>query len=338
MSRSHADVLIVGCGPAGAAAAITAAAAGLDVRLLERSAFPRHRPGETLHPGVEPVLARLGVADRVAAVSGARHAAQSVSWAGRATVTSFGGSAEEPWRGYQVAREDLDAILVERACELGVDLRRPEAAGAPVIEAGRLTGTEQHRARIVIDATGGLGWLRRGLRLPFVAASPPLRADYGYCAGDGDPIPALRGDGTGWTWTAQVAPGRVHWTRLTFPGVARSSGPPPSLADLPPLGRIRGADVSWRHVPASAGASWFLAGDAACVLDPAASHGVLRALISGIAAARLATKVLGGLLSASEAASAFRAWVAAWFASDAARLAALYRQLEPGEGVTWPAR
>lgn len=118
--------------------------------------------------------------------------------------------------------------------------------------------------------------------------------------------------------------------------MARPDGPPASLAGLPRLGRIRRADVTWRHVPTSAGASWFLTGDAACVLDPATSRGVLRALMTGIAAARVASEVLSGLLSEEVAASGYRAWVAAWFASDAARLTALYTQLEPAEGVTWP--
>src|SRR5437762_947862 len=37
-------ILIVGAGPAGATAARTLAAAGVPVRLLDRSAFPRNKP------------------------------------------------------------------------------------------------------------------------------------------------------------------------------------------------------------------------------------------------------------------------------------------------------
>jgi flavin-dependent dehydrogenase len=37
-------VLVVGAGPAGATAARTLAAAGVPVRLLDRSAFPRNKP------------------------------------------------------------------------------------------------------------------------------------------------------------------------------------------------------------------------------------------------------------------------------------------------------
>src|SRR5215475_15995092 len=40
----HREVLVVGAGPAGATAARTLALAGVRVRLLDRSAFPRNKP------------------------------------------------------------------------------------------------------------------------------------------------------------------------------------------------------------------------------------------------------------------------------------------------------
>ncbi|GAB7189041.1 geranylgeranyl reductase family protein [Kitasatospora sp. Ki12] len=48
-----ADVLIAGAGPAGCAAAIVCAAAGLRTVLAERAPGPVARPGEALHPGAE---------------------------------------------------------------------------------------------------------------------------------------------------------------------------------------------------------------------------------------------------------------------------------------------
>ena len=63
-----ADVVVVGGGPAGAATAIYCAVRNLRVILLEREVSARERPGETLHPGAEPLLAQLGFADRLPAV------------------------------------------------------------------------------------------------------------------------------------------------------------------------------------------------------------------------------------------------------------------------------
>jgi hypothetical protein len=134
------DVLVVGGGPAGSAAAIVARELGLSVRLLERQPFPRHRPGETLHPGVGSVLARLGVAERVDAASGLRHEAQRVAWGRGPELVPFGSDAGGRWRGYQVAREDLDAILLDRARELGAEVVQPAAAAEPLIEDGRVAG------------------------------------------------------------------------------------------------------------------------------------------------------------------------------------------------------
>ena len=50
---------MVGAGPGGCATAITAASQGLRVCLLDAADFPRARPGETLHPGVDLTAANL---------------------------------------------------------------------------------------------------------------------------------------------------------------------------------------------------------------------------------------------------------------------------------------
>src|SRR4051794_35671358 len=171
------DVAVVGGGPAGAAAAIWAALSGLRVRLLERRAFPRHRPGETLHPGIEPIFRQLGIDRRVEAATTMRHCGEWIGTHRRAGFTAFGRDAAGAWRGYQILRERLDAILLDRAREVGVDVIQPDAAVAPIVEDSRIVGVRarhETRARFVVDAGGGRGWLRRHLRLPVAIASPPL--------------------------------------------------------------------------------------------------------------------------------------------------------------------
>jgi flavin-dependent dehydrogenase len=95
------------------------------------------------------------------------------------------------------------------------------------------------------------------------------------------------------------------------------------------VGRIRGADVTWRHVPASAGPGYFLTGDAAVVLDPAASHGVLRALMSGMMAGHTVRRIVSGLVPEPAAVESYRRWTSAWFHHDVRRLSALYDELDP---------
>lgn len=45
----------------------------LKVAVLESRIFPRDRPGETLHPGIEPLLETLGVAQQIREANFIRH-------------------------------------------------------------------------------------------------------------------------------------------------------------------------------------------------------------------------------------------------------------------------
>ncbi|GAA5653565.1 FAD-dependent oxidoreductase [Geodermatophilus obscurus] len=110
-----ADLVVVGGGPAGTAAAICAAQAGLRVTLLERAVFPRPRPGETLHPGVGVVLSRLGVGDAVEAASPIRPEGQVVAWGSAPRHVHYGRDQRGVWRAFQVRRDVLDVILL-RGC------------------------------------------------------------------------------------------------------------------------------------------------------------------------------------------------------------------------------
>jgi flavin-dependent dehydrogenase len=68
------EVLIIGAGPAGSAAAITLARAGLDVVLVDQHAFPRDKVcGDGLIPDAHQALAKLGVLSEV------MHQAQQIS-------------------------------------------------------------------------------------------------------------------------------------------------------------------------------------------------------------------------------------------------------------------
>jgi flavin-dependent dehydrogenase len=80
-------------------------------------------------------------------------------------------------------------------------------------------------------------------------------------------------------------------------------------------------------VPAAAGLGYVLVGDAAFVLDPLSSHGVLHAVMSGMMAAEMIAKSLRGGVPAGVTAAAYRRWSSAWFAADAARLRELYAEM-----------
>ena len=328
-----ADVVVVGGGPAGSAAAIACATRGLRVVLCERERPGRDRPGETLHPGIEPLFAQLGVADRLAPVVGARHTGIWIEWGGPRRFEPFGSDASGPWSGFQVWRADLDALLLSRARQVGAEVRQPCSvigALAPRGRRGVMTKAGPIGARMVIDASGMTRWLGRALGVACPARSPRFVARYGYSEGScpgRDDAPALVGDASGWTWTARVRPNVYQWTRVSFAGRPRSDWTPEEFRGLAPLARPRGADVTWRAAENTAGPGWFMVGDAAATLDPTSSHGVLKAIMSGMTAGHLVAAVLGGDAPPEAAAAAYHHWLSGWFSTDADRLAGFYRRL-----------
>jgi flavin-dependent dehydrogenase len=347
------DVLILGAGPAGCAAAITCAAYGLRAWILERSPTPRDRPGETLHPGVEPLLERLGVAEAVRKAGFVRHAGHWVRWNDPEQFVAYGQDEHGPWRGFQATRTILDALLIARAEALGVEAVRPCGPAQLVVLEGRVLGvtanTERVTARYTVDATGSSRWLARQLGLAIESRSPRLIARYGYARGRCEAryeAPAMRAEPNGWSWTARVGADLYAWTRLAVCAgspherLHTPEMPPDELNNLSLIGRVRGCDVSWRRMQPAAGPGYFLTGDAAAALDPASSHGVLRALMSGMYAGHAIAQITMGRADEDRMQLEYRNWQNSQFEHDVSRLRELYCTAFPYVGAwfnLWPA-
>jgi flavin-dependent dehydrogenase len=329
------DVAIVGGGPAGSAAAIWCRRQGLRVVLLKREPFPRHRRGETLPPGVEPIFAQLGLTDAIQDAEFTRHAGTWVSWSGPRRFEPFGADERGPWRGFQAPREELDRILLDAAKLAGASVIQSCRAERPLVEDNRVVGVETSQgtilARWIVDAGSGAHWLARQLTIPLRFASPRLLARYGYATGtwpERDDAPEIAADNTGWTWTARIAAGHYHWTRLSLvEDDPHRDVAPACLAELTPLSRPRGADVTWRIVSRPAGTGYICAGDAAAVLDPASSHGVLRGLMAGIMAGHTIARVTAGAVSEPDAIAGYTVWISDLFLAEVKAMTRLYRQL-----------
>src|SRR5262249_12351124 len=135
---SDADVLVIGGGPAGAATAIECLRRGLRVRVIEAASFPRAAPGETMPPGAATILEQLGVWAELQPAISVRPRGRIIAWDGPATFHTYGGEPSDPWRGCQVFRSDLDALLLRRAAALGADVRQPCRPRYPMMIGGRV--------------------------------------------------------------------------------------------------------------------------------------------------------------------------------------------------------
>ena len=155
---SVCDVLVIGAGPSGCAAAMALARAGLDVVLVDSHTFPRDKVcGDGLIPDAHHALRKIGMLDEVMAQ------AQSSGFVG--CIGPRGGRVDVPGVLAVLPRKQLDLILCRGAVAAGARMFAPVRFTAPLEEAGVVVGARlQHGTE--------LHWLtrftaiRRAIRTP----------------------------------------------------------------------------------------------------------------------------------------------------------------------------
>ena len=221
--REHAEVLVVGAGPAGSIAAMLLARQGHDVLLVDKAEFPRDKTcGDGLTPRAVATLQRLGLEAQVAAHAHRITRAHLYAASGHVLRADFDPLVHPlPPRGYIIPRVHLDDVLRSAAIRAGASFV-PRVHVVDVVREGgyvrgvvaRVDGTTRIiHARVVIVAIGASLHLLRRLG---IATDPPhdILAVRGYWEGVSD-----LDDGFEFHFAADVAPG-YGWVFPVNDGVA----------------------------------------------------------------------------------------------------------------------
>ena len=133
------EVLIIGGGPAGAAAGYWLSQHGHDCVIVEKKTFPREKTcGDGLTPRAVKQLGDMGLADELAKFH--RYEGLRATAHGRALELQWPTHPVYPQHGYVVRRRDLDAMVAHNAAKHGARLLEGHEAVEPVTDRGRVCG------------------------------------------------------------------------------------------------------------------------------------------------------------------------------------------------------
>ncbi|MEU4778895.1 geranylgeranyl reductase family protein [Micromonospora sp. NPDC023633] len=281
------DVVVVGAGPAGSAAALAARRAGASVLLLDRSDFPRDKAcGDGIAAHALDVLDELGVPDAVAGYA-PLPALRLVGPGGGAVARAL------PRPAYTVPRRVFDARLVAAAVAAGAQLSR-HAVRHVEVRADRVVLDGGLAARAVVGADGAGSVVRRALGHRPNPDRHLALAIRGYApALPGPPEQLIVTSAPRWpayAWSFPIGDGRANvgygevlrgepLTRAHLVdrlGALLPGTDPATVTDL----RAHHLPLS-THRPAPGRGRLVLAGDALSLINPFTGEGIFYALLSG---------------------------------------------------------
>lgn len=166
------DVLVVGGGPAGSAAAYWLAEAGHDVLVVERKHFPRDKTcGDGVTPRAVKQLTDMGLAPQLEQFH-RFHGLRAIAH-GKTLELEWPAHPIYPSHGFVVRRRDLDQMVADHAVKAGARMWQGAEAMGPLVDRGFVRGAtvkrkdtgriEEVTARYVVVADGANSRFGRAL-------------------------------------------------------------------------------------------------------------------------------------------------------------------------------
>lgn len=321
------DVVIIGSGPAGTAAAFMCKKNRLNVAVisdLSKSIFYSNpNVSHTLHFGVIELAKKLGLyyefSDSV------------ISEFDSIRVSSLAGSKKDEinrWNGFHVCKKRLDENLKAKLIYTkGIELITDTATNFSYRDRYYNIETSHGnvKGRFVIDATGRSQFIGRKLRIRekkfsinMLACTGSSNRDiYKYKSNN----PELIFNDNGWSWCAPDQINSMTWTNLYLFGKNKNSIRE-SIKGL----NEKWINTTWRLYRPLVEDKTILAGDAGGILDPSAGQGIFNALISGVNAANCVAYSLKDPDNSIMHQLAYDSWFLDLFKNKSMALSQIYQQ------------